>query len=385
MNITKSLLIFSDWFYPGYKAGGPIKSVTNLSAALQKQYNVFVFTSNTDLNVTEPYENIESDSWVKPFKDSEVEVYYSSKKNQNFQNLKKIIKEVNPTCIYLNHMWSYRFVLQPLFTTWWSYKNIKIVLCPRGALFESALHHNKTYFKKRFAISIIKLLGIHKQIHFHATTLQEKKTIKNYFGKVNIAIANNLPDLFQPPLSIIEKQKNELKIIYIARILAIKNLQFLLHNLSSITSSIQLSIAGPIEDENYWASCKNIIDVLPSNIQVKYIGEIQPKDIIPLIQQHHLYCLPTKGENFGHSIFEAFVAGRPVLISNKTPWLNLQDSKVGWDVEIENDNALVEPIKKALAWNQEEFNTYCKASWQLANEYINNPKLVSTYYPMFNN
>ena len=198
-------------------------------------------------------------------------------------------------------------------------------------------------------------------------------------------MANNLPDIHQPGISFVHKGKGSLKIIYIARILDIKNLKFLLTNLKETTSPIELTIAGPIEDENYWASCKNIIDVLPSNIQVKYIGEVTPKDIITLIQQHHLYCLPTKGENFGHSIFEAFVAGRPVLISNKTPWLNLQDSKVGWDVEIENDNALVEPIKKALAWNQEEFNTYCKASWQLANEYINNPKLVSTYYPMFNN
>ena len=196
-------------------------------------------------------------------------------------------------------------------------------------------------------------------------------------------MANNLPDIHQPKISFVTKQINILRIIYIARILDIKNLKFLLTNLKQITSSIELTIAGPIEDENYWASCKNIIDVLPSNIQVKYIGEIQPKDIIPLIQQHHLYCLPTKGENFGHSIFEAFVAGRPVLISTKTPWLNLQYSNTGWDVDIENDNALIEPIKKALAWSQDEFNTYCKASWQLANEYINNPQLTNGSNELF--
>ena len=378
-----SILILSDWFYPGFKAGGPIKSVTNLSIAIQKQFNVFVYTSDTDLNETEPYKNIESDTWLKVFNDSEVKVYYSSKKNQNSKTLKRVIQEVNPTCIYLNHMWSYRFVLQPLFITWWSFKNIKIVLCPRGAFFESALHHNKTYLKKRLVLAIIKLLGIHKKIHFHATTEQEKKTIEHYFGKANITIANNLPDTHQPNISFINKETGSLKIIYIARILDIKNLKFLLTNLKQTTSPIELTIAGPIEDENYWASCKNIIDVLPSNIKVNYIGEVAPKDIIPLIQQYHLYCLPTKGENFGHSIFEAFVAGRPVLISNKTPWLNLQDSKVGWDVDIENDNSFVEPIQQALAWNQEEFNSYCKGAWQLAFDYINNPNLITDYSQLF--
>ena len=128
------VLILSDWFYPGYKAGGPIKSVTNLSAALQKQFNVFVYTSNADLNETEPYTNIESDNWLKSFNDSEVKVYYSSKQNLTSKNLKKIIQQVNPTCIYLNHMWSFRFVLQPLFITWWCFKNTKNNLYRRDVM-----------------------------------------------------------------------------------------------------------------------------------------------------------------------------------------------------------------------------------------------------------
>ena len=342
-----------------------------------------MLTSNSDLNEIESYKNIQSDTWLKPFNDSEVQVYYSSKQNLTISNLKRVINKVNPSCIYLNHMWSYKFVLQPLFITWWSFKNIKIVLCPRGALFESAIHYNKTYFKKRMLLEFIKLLGIHKSVHFHATTLQEKKTIEKYFGKVNITIANNLPDTHQPNISFINKETGSLKIIYIARILDIKNLKYLLTNLKQITSPIELTIAGPIEDENYWASCKNIIDVLPSNIKVKYIGEVTPKDIIPLILQHHLYCLPTKGENFGHSIFESFIAGRPVLISNQTPWVQLQEKNTGWDVDIENGIALTAPIEQAAAWSQDEFNTYCKASWQLANEYINNPQLTNGYNELF--
>jgi hypothetical protein len=219
------LLLFSDWFYPGYKAGGPIKSVTNLSIALQQEIDVFVFTADTDLNETTPYPNIKPNTWVKPIEGSNVQVFYCSKENLNRTTIKAIIKEVNPTSIYLNHLWSYWFVLQPLFICWLQFKKIKIVLCPRGALFESALHYLKTYPKKRVLIAILKSLRIHKKIHFHATTPQEKETIEKYFSDVKISIANNLPDLQQPVLSTIEKKQGELKLVFIARIVDIKNLK----------------------------------------------------------------------------------------------------------------------------------------------------------------
>jgi hypothetical protein len=72
--LKSKLLIFSDWFYPGYKAGGPIKSVTNLSIALQKEIDVFVFTADTDLNETKPYPNIQANTWIKPIEGRNVQV-----------------------------------------------------------------------------------------------------------------------------------------------------------------------------------------------------------------------------------------------------------------------------------------------------------------------
>lgn len=377
------LLLFSDWFYPGYKAGGPIKSVNNLSIALQKQIDVFVFTANTDLNELTPYPNIKSNCWVKPFVDSNVQVYYCSKDNISRARIKAIIKEINPTSVYLNHLWSFWFVIQPLIICWLFFKKIKIVLCPRGALFESALHYKTTFAKKRVVIFFIKLLGIQKQINFHATTLLEKETIEKYFGKVKINIANNLPDLNQPQLEFIQKKSGELKIIFIARIVGIKNLQLLLQNLKNINANVILTIAGPREDETYWENCLEIIENLPKNITINYIGEITPQQVMPLIKEHHLYCLPTKGENFGHSIFEAFMIGRPVLISNKTPWLNLNKKNAGWDVDISEENCLANYLNQAVHWNQEEFNKNCNGAWQIANTYINNPSLISDYNLIF--
>jgi glycosyltransferase involved in cell wall biosynthesis len=228
------------------------------------------------------------------------------------------------------------------------------------------------------------LLRIHKKITFHATTLQEKETIETHFGKVKIVVANNLPDLAQPALETIPKVGGELKMIFVARIVDIKNLLVLLKNLTSLKQNIQLTIAGPTEDESYWLLCKAVIERLPKNVTVNYVGEITPQQVMPLIKEHHLYCLPTQGENFGHSIFESFMIGRPVLISNKTPWLNLNKKQAGWEVDITTENCLASYIEQAAMWQQQEFEAYCKRAWQIANEYIGNPKLVEDYYPMFN-
>lgn len=384
MSNTK-LLLFSDWFYPGYKAGGPIKSVTNLSIALQQNIEVYVFTANTDLNETQPYQNIESNQWITPIESSNVKVYYCSKDKLNKLRIFDIIKEVKPTHIYLNHLWSYWFVLQPLFIVWRKFKNVKIVLCPRGALFPSALHYLNTYPKKKVVLTIIKLLGIHKKIHFHATTTQEKEVIQQHFGNVKIDIANNLPDLQQPTLSTIEKKISELKLVFIARIVDIKNLKVLLQNLLLTKSNVTLTIAGPKENESYWNECEGLIKKMPSNISVNYVGQITPQQVIPLIKEHHLYCLPTQGENFGHSIFEAFMIGRPVLISNKTPWLNLNQIKAGWDVDLTKENCLLQCIEEAANWNQTDFDRYCNGSWLVAKNYLSNPNLIADYTNLFSN
>ncbi|MFY7963874.1 MAG: glycosyltransferase, partial [Chitinophagaceae bacterium] len=346
---------------------------------------VYVITADTDLNETQSYQNIESNKWIEPIENSNVKVYYCSKDKLNKQKIVDIINEVKPTHIYLNHLWSYWFVLQPLFITWRKFKHIKIVLCPRGALFPSALHYKNTFLKKKAVMLVLKTLRIHKKIHFHATTIQEKEVIQQHFGNVEITIANNLPDLQQPSLSFIEKKQGELKLVFIARIVDIKNLKLLLQNLLLVRSNVNVNIAGPTEDEIYWNDCKSIIAKLPANVTTNYVGQITPSQVMPLIQEHHLYCLPTQGENFGHSIFEAFMIGRPVLISNKTPWLNLNKNKVGWDVDLTKENCLLNEIEEAASWTQQEFEAYCKGSWRVASDYISNTNLIADYNKLFSN
>ena len=89
------------------------------------------------------------------------------------------------------------------------------------------------------------------------------------------------------------------------------------------------------------------------------------------------------GENFGHSIFESLLAGRPVLISDQTPWLNLNTFNVGWDIPLNQQPAFINALEAAAAWNQEDFNKSSQAAWHYANEFINQPSLSKYYYQLF--
>jgi glycosyltransferase involved in cell wall biosynthesis len=46
--------------------------------------------------------------------------------------------------------------------------------------------------------------------------------------------------------------------------------------------------------------------------------------------------LPSRGENFGHVIAEALAAGCPTVISDRTPWRALRESRAGWDLPLDD-------------------------------------------------
>ena len=99
-----------------------------------------------------------------------------------------------------------------------------------------------------------------------------------------------------------------------------KNIEFLLNILMRVKVKVFLGIYGPIGDESYWNICKTLILKLPNNIIVKYFGDVHPSNVSKTFTQYDVMILPTRGENFGHVIFESLSSGTPVLISDKTPW-----------------------------------------------------------------
>ena len=68
----------------------------------------------------------------------------------------------------------------------------------------------------------------------------------------------------------------------------------------------------------------------------KFGGPIEPNDLYATLKEFDLFVLPTLGENFGQVIWEALASGLPLLISDRTPWRNLTEFNIGWDLNLDN-------------------------------------------------
>ena len=74
----------------------------------------------------------------------------------------------------------------------------------------------------------------------------------------------------------------------------------------------------------------------------------------------HALLMPTTHENFGHAVVEAWAHGRPVLLSDQTPWRGLSEAGLGWDVPLEK--ALwVKRMQEALQWPTEKWEAMSEA------------------------
>jgi glycosyltransferase involved in cell wall biosynthesis len=376
----KKILILVDWFAPGYKAGGPIQSCVNICAALNRDYQIYVLTTDTDHGESQPYPGITPGEW-KTDPSLNVAVCYLEKKTISAKKIKEQLLLINADTIYLNHLFSPLFVVYPLWLRLSGAITNRVVVCPRGALYESAL--NVKRYKKTPLLFVYKQMNIQKKVTFHATNLREQKAIESYFPGSEVIEADNLPNTKQPVFRFIKKEPGSINCIFIARIVPIKNLLFLLRALQNANSKVSLTVVGPVENESYWQQCQDIISRLPVNITVNYIGPRPNSELNSLIQQHHLFISPTTGENFGHGIFESFLAGRPVLISDQTPWLQLEKEQAGWDLPLQNTSAFTVVLDKVGNYNQEQFDVYAKGAWDYAAFYITNKISREQYFKLF--
>jgi glycosyltransferase involved in cell wall biosynthesis len=377
----KKILLFTDWYEPGYKAGGPIQSCGNFVSAMQDDYNLFVITSDRDFGDANPYQNIIPDTWIK--KNETVQLYYSFPKKLTQKKIEELINFINPDYIYLNSLYSYHFTIIPLWLKKTNRLAGDIIISPRGMLQQGALKFKSA--KKKLFIQLLNLMGIAKQLIFHATDEQESKDVLKYFPSAKqVVIIPNLPKAEIAEWKQITKRPGKLKCVFVSRLSPKKNLLFLLTVLKQLPGNLDLhlDLYGEIENDLYWQKCKDIIDSLSSNISVNYNHSVPNNMITEIMQQHHLFVLPTLGENFGHAIFEAFLAGKPVLISDKTPWINLERKKIGNDLPLDV-TAFGNALKFYGAMDQDEYDEWSKNALLFSQEYLANSDTVKKYKQLF--
>jgi glycosyltransferase involved in cell wall biosynthesis len=360
--MNKKILIINRYFYPGYKAGGPIQSLKNICDALQNNFDISVLTFDRDYLDKNSYKGINLGRWNK-FQN--YKIFYAKDKLINKPIIEKAIKEINPDLIYLNSFFD-KISINSIKVA--RKKSIPIVLAPRGEFSTGALKLKK--IKKNIFLKISKFIGLYENITYHATNEFEAKDIEYTIGAAPMFISENL--VKKPYKRIISKYYgDEIRFVYISRITPKKNILFFLEFLSTldIDKKIVFNIYGPIGDKVYWIKCLKVISNIDNTlIKVNYLGSMPPNKFEGIYNETHFSILPTLGENFGHSIYESLAHGVPVIISDQTPWRNLENKKAGFDLKLTSPE-FEKIFNKINDMNAKEYLSYCDGALYLSNEY----------------
>lgn len=338
----KKILIFNAHYYPGYAAGGIVRTIINTADWIGDKFHFFIVTKDRDLGDNKPYPNIPIDSWHDYGKSK---IKYLPPHKLNFSELRRIINDLKPDFIHLNSYYDLTFTLKILILKRLNLINVdKIVMSPRGEFVEGPMRIK--YFKKISYVLLTKLLGLHKQIIWHASLDLEASGISKVIGvaQKNVKIAIDLPlhpDSI-PKLTI--KPTKDFKVFFFSRITREKNLDGALKILMFVKEKISFDIVGFIEDPDYWSECESLIKKLPKNIKINVVGMIPSDEKLKILSSYDLLFFPSHGENFGHVIAESIAVGTRALLSKLPAWPDLHKDSIGWNFDLNQPKLFAKKI-----------------------------------------
>lgn len=341
------ILAFVDYYLPGCKGGGPAVSVSRRAAVLAAEHEVFVFTRDRDLGDTSAFAGIEVDAWSdRP----EAKVLYSSPRRLGLWSLLKVVRAVSPDVVYLNSFFS-RFSRSVLLMKRVGLlRGVDVVLAPRGEFSEGALSLKS--FKKRAYLSVVRTAGLVRGIEWQATSPPEREWIGREFPGAVCTLEAEIP----PVPNVLEtatKHSGECRFVFLGRIARMKNLAFLVRTMRQVRGEAVLTVYGPIEDEAYWQEILSEAH----GVRVEHAGSV-PQSLVPQsLAAHHVFVLPTLGENFCHAIAEALSVGVPCLISDRTPWNEIDSLGAGWVVPLERPEEWVQRLQYCVDLDGGEYSS----------------------------
>lgn len=351
------VLIFVNYYLPGYRGGGPARTIANMVASLGDEFAFRIITMDRDFGDNCPYNSVKVDAWNQV---GHAQVFYASPSARSLVHMARLIRETPHDILYLNSFFNTVFTIKPLIARKLRLVPRKpVVLAPRGEFSAGALQIKR--WKKAPFMRLVRWLGVFDNIFWHASTSFECADIERamqinraYINLArNIAIARETEEQSSTSQSIeCKSQVREggvLSVCFLSRIAPMKNLDFALKVLALIKTPTQFHIYGPKEMPAYWAECEALIGQLPHNVQVFYRGSVENDQVCATLSKHDLFFVPSRGENFGHVFVEALSAGLPILVSDQTPWRDLKMKQVGWDIPLAQPDQFVRAIEEAAA------------------------------------
>ena len=155
------VLVFNRTFLPGFKGGGPIRSISNLIRRLEDRFDFAVVTRDRDMGDTGPYPGMKIGdwNWVEGCK-----VFYLAGEDVSGAVVRKVVRESGADLVYLNSFFEASFTQRVM----WARRfgrlgGTAVCVAPRGEFSEGAMAQKR--LKKKIFITLASLIGLYKGVH----------------------------------------------------------------------------------------------------------------------------------------------------------------------------------------------------------------------------
>ena len=384
-NQKPKILIICDYYLPGYKSGGGMRTIVNMVERMSDRFDFWIITRDHDGKLDkQQYKTVKINVWNEV---RGAKVYYLSRDMVKISKLRELIINVKPKLLYFNSYFATLAIYVMILRRLKLIPKINVVIAPCGELSEGALNL-KSSKKKVFRINA-KVSGLYQNIIWKASSEIEKKEIEMAIGMGGkIFIAPDLPPKtiladFQPQMKP-GKNVGEAKMIFLSRFMRKKNFKWLLENLSEVQGNLTIDIYGPLEDELYWKECLPIIEKLSTNIKVESKGASPHELVLGTLIKYHFFILPTLGENFGHVFLEALACGCPLIISDQTPWLELEKCGIGWDLSLENPEGWLQTINQCIGMDDNSYSKISRSARDFVVRWFEDPEIETNTLTVVN-
>ncbi|MDX9751814.1 MAG: glycosyltransferase family 4 protein, partial [Flavobacteriales bacterium] len=363
------VLVLIDWYKPFFKAGGPVRSMVNMVDHLHGEVDFHIITGDRDYTATAAPADLPKDRWVQL--DQGEHVWYASPEGRSIQRWKELLHQRPWDAVYINGLWSRWGTLVPLWLLRGSGQ--RRIVAVRGMLAHGVM--GRKGLLKRLVLFALRATGCFRGVEFQATNREEMDDVRRWVGRdVQVHLVPNLgrrmADHTPRPIA---KQRGELRLVSVARIAEEKNTLFAIERLKDLPGRVSFDLYGTVYHEAYWERCRQVIAALPPHITVQWHGQIDSDAVPQVLAGAHALFMPSVGENFGHTMLEALAVGRPIVISDRTPWKGLEAQHAGWDLPLEKPERFAEVLRSLVGMDDAAYRPWCAGAFALAARSLADP------------
>lgn len=384
------VLVLLAYHFPGYKAGGPTRSISNMVQLLGDEFEFRIVTSDRDLGDGRPYPGLVPGRWTRVGKGW---VLYLAPGLRSLPTYIDLLRNSPRDVLYVNSFFARRYSMLPVVLRRLGLiPHVPLLLAPRGEFSPGALGIKAR--RKQLYLRLAGLLRLYEGVVWHASTVVEEQDIlriaelatvvhvappmtyesmrlpgERRAATTFIRVAPDLLGLNEGALGCspqYRKAAGRLSVAFVSRISPKKNLDGALALLHGLRGAVTFAIYGPMEDRHYWRKCEELIAHLPPNVRATYAGAVPHEAVAEVFRRHDIFLFPTLGENFGHVIVEAWAAGCPVVISDQTPWRDLEQLGVGWDIPLDRPDRFREVLQRCVDMGPEQHAAMSQRACQFA-------------------